>query len=104
MRWSYRVTADHLCYDWLARWFAGFPLEGKTPSHTTISDFEKWFMENHADLFFYEVLRQLVAAFPEDDWKTQIGDTFACLIVVLQYAAHGRLRPLSESRDVRILY
>ena len=83
MNWSYRTTSERLRYDWLARWFTNFGIDGPTPSHSKISHFEKWFMDKHPDLMFTEVVRQLAIAFPDDEWKTQIGDTFACLSVGL---------------------
>jgi len=57
-----------LAYDWLTCWFANLPLDGPRPSHQTINNFETWLMDNHADLFFGEVVRQVVVAFAEDDW------------------------------------
>ena len=83
MNWSYRTTSTRLRFHWLARWFSNLAIDGPTPSYSKISDFEKWFMEYHPDLMFSEVVRQLAIAFPEDEWKTQIGDTFACLSVGL---------------------
>ena len=74
--WPYRVIADRLRYNWLARWFAGFPLVGETPGKSTIQKFEKLLIESHPDLLFTQVCRQIVEAFPLDDWQTQVGDIF----------------------------
>ena len=110
MCWSYRTTAEHLRYDWLACWFADLSLLGPKPSHQTIKNFETWIIENHPDLFFGEVVRQLMLAFPEDDWQTQIGDTFACLSValfetiprLLRHTCHLLLKRLAKAD--RVLY
>lgn len=74
---SFRQVEEQVRRDWLYRWFVGYPLFGETFDHSTLADFEKWVREQHVDLFFVEILRQIYEDFPEEMEAPQMGDTFA---------------------------
>ncbi len=89
---SLRETADFIHLNMLAKWFAGYGLAYFGLSHTTIHDFETYLIKNHPRLFFDTVLRQILAAFPEQRQMTQLGDTFAMLANAQRETVIGRLR------------
>lgn len=89
---SFRSLEHSVRYDWLYRWFVGYPLFGPTFDHTTLADFSKWVETNHLDLFFVEILRQIYEDFPEEKDAPQMGDTFAMQANAAQESLIRRMR------------
>lgn len=80
-----------LVSDLVARHFAGLPLLGPTPDHTTLHRFHAWLTQHAPAALFTGVLAFLDAVDPEDPATTpQIVDTFA-------------LAPAAAPQDVRTL-
>jgi len=75
--WSYRQTEREIRSQSLVRWFVGLGLREKTPDHLTLWRFEAWVKQQQRRRFFDETLKQIDAAFAEEQQATQIGDTFA---------------------------
>jgi hypothetical protein len=75
--WSYRRVEGEIRSQSLVRWFVGLGLREKTPDHLTVWRFEEWVKQQQRRLFFDETLKQIDAAFAEEQQATQIGDTFA---------------------------
>lgn len=101
---SFRQLEEQVRRDWLYRWFVGYPLFGQTFDHTKLADFEKWVREQHVDLFFVEVLRQIYDDFPEERSAPQMGDTFAMqanaakesLIRLIRHTCHSFLSVFAD--------
>ncbi len=73
---SLRRLEDRIRYDLMVKYFVGYPVFAAGPDHTTLERFETYLYLYHPRLFFDTVLDQIDAAFPEERFRTQIGDTF----------------------------
>ncbi len=74
---SLRELETKIQYDIAAKWFTGYPVFANAPDHSTLSRFETYLIVNHPRLFFDTVLEMIDTAFPDDQHRPQIGDTFA---------------------------
>lgn len=74
---SLRELEGKIQYDIPAKWFAGYPIFANAPDHSTLSRFESYLIFNHPRLFFDTILEMIDSAFPDDQHRPQIGDTFA---------------------------
>jgi len=93
---SLRGTEDRLCFDMLARWFAGYGLHEKVPDHTTLHLFERYLDEQHHSQFFDTVLAQIDALIDDGHAQIQIGDTFALRACAAMETIIQRLRHSSH--------
>ena len=74
---SLRELEAKIQYDIPAKWFVGYPVFANAPDHSTLSRFETYLIFNHPRLFFDTILEMIDTAFPDDQRRPQIGDTFA---------------------------
>lgn len=101
--WSYRQTEREIRGHSLVRWFVGYALTDATLDHLTLWRFEQWVKQQHARLFFDEILKQIDQAHPTEVARPQIGDTFALVsraceqsrTALLRKAAHALLNYLA---------
>lgn len=91
---SYRQTESRLRRDLLWRWFAGYGLFDKVPDHNTIYQFDSYVRQEDPRLFFDTILKQIDEAFPREQSRGQIGDTFAVLANAALEGPTRRLRHL----------
>ena len=92
---SLRGTEERLCFDMLARWFAGYALHENVPDHSTLSLFERFLDSNHHALFFDSFLSQIDALIDDGHAHLQIGDTFALRACAAMETICQRLRHTS---------
>jgi len=93
---SLRRTEERLCFDMLARWFAGYDLHEKVPDHTSLHYFERYLDAQHHALFFDTVLGQIDALLADGQAQIQIGDTFALRACAAMETIIQRLRHSSH--------
>jgi transposase len=89
---SLRGTEECLCFDMLARWFAGYFLHENVADHTTLHHFERYLNAQHHSLFFNTFLTQIDALIDDGHTALQIGGTFALRACAAMETIIQRLR------------
>lgn len=93
---SLREVEEKIRYHILVKWFVGYPIFASGPDHTTLHRFELYLYVHQPRLFFDTVLRQIDAAFPDDRYRPQLGDTFALHANAALESIIKRLRHLTQ--------